>query len=153
MSSAPFHGPVALACAAGCVTLIAGNTDGAQPTSGMPLSLRRIMQDLGRDMAAATGTICHEDWAAVEKLASRIASHPQPPVGEKLRIQAYAGRNASAFRAHDERTHDAAIALQKAAVAGEGKSVIAAFGTLQNICLACHQAFRSSFVEHFYGTH
>lgn len=152
MSSAPFLGAVALACAAACVTLIAGPPAAAQTTPGEPLALRKIMQDLGRDMEAVTGAISREDWAAIEKLAPRIASHPQPPAGEKLRILAHVGSNASAFRAHDERTHDAAVALQKAAAAGDGKSVIAAFGAVQNSCFACHQAFRPSFVKHFYGT-
>lgn len=152
MSSAPFFGTVALACAAACVTLIAGHPAAAQTTSREPLALRKIMQDLGRDMEAVTGAISREEWAAIEKLAPRIASHPQPPAGEKLRILSFAGSNAGAFRAHDEHTHDAALALQKAAAAGDGRSVIAAFGTLQNSCLACHQAFRSSFVSHFYGT-
>lgn len=152
MPSKPFWRAAAFACAAACAFLAVGLPAAAQTPSPEPLALRKIMQGLGRDMEAVTGAISREDWTAVAKLAPRIAKHAQPPAGEKLRILAFAGSNASAFRAHDERTHDAALALHKAAVEGDGRSVIASFATLQSTCLACHQAFRSSFVEHFYGT-
>lgn len=124
----------------------------AQSASPQPLALRKIMQDLGRDMEAVSGAISREDWSAITKLAPRIANHPQPPASEKLRILAFAGSDAGAFRSHDGRTHDAALALEKASASRDGKSVIAAYATLQGACLGCHQAFRSSFVEHFYGT-
>ncbi|HEY0824188.1 MAG TPA: cytochrome c, partial [Ramlibacter sp.] len=151
MPSAPSWRAAALACAAACATLAAGLPAAAQNAPPEPLALRKIMRDLGHDMEAVSGAISREDWTAIAKLAPRIASHPQPPAGEKLRILSFAGSNASAFRAHDQRTHDAALALQEAAARADGKGVIAAFATLQNTCLACHQAFRPSFVEHFYG--
>lgn len=152
MRSAPFWREAAFACVTACASLAACLPAAAQNGPSEPLALRKIMQDLGHDMEAVTGAISREDWAAIARLAPRIARHPQPPAGEKLRILAFAGSNAGAFRAHDERTHDAAVALQKAAAHGDGASVIATFATLQNTCLACHQAFRSSFVEHFHGT-
>ena len=152
MRSAPSWRAAAFAWVAACASLAASLPAAAQNTSSEPLALRKIMQDLGRDMEAVTGAVSREDWAAIAKLAPRIAKHPQPPAAEKLRILSFAGSNATAFRSHDERTHDAALALQKAAASGDGRSVIESFATLQNTCLGCHQAFRSSFVEHFYGT-
>lgn len=116
-----------------------------------PMELRKIMQTLGKDMQVVTDGIAREDWALVAATAPRIAEHPQPPFGEKLRILAFAGGDAGRFRRFDEQTHRAAEALEQTARREDGQAVIAAFATLQNTCLACHQAFRKPFVERFYG--
>lgn len=115
------------------------------------LELRRIMQELGKSMQAVTDGISHEDWAAIVKLAPKIAEHPQPPAGERVRILAFIGADAGKFKGYDQKTQQAAQGLEQAALRNDGKSVIAAFANLQNSCLACHQDFRKSFVEHFYG--
>lgn len=116
-----------------------------------PMELRRIMRELGKNMQLVTDAISREDWARVADTAPRIAEHPQPPVGEKMRILAFVGSDAGRFRQFDEQTHQAAKALEQAARRGDGQSVIASFAALQNGCLACHQEFRKPFVEHFYG--
>ncbi|MEI6333918.1 MAG: cytochrome c [Methylococcaceae bacterium] len=124
----------------------------AENASGVkPLELRRIMQELGKDMQAITDSISHEDWQQVAKIAPLIAEHPQPPLGEKMRILAFIGTDASKFESHDEITHQTARALEQVAARNDGSGVISAFATLQNSCLACHQSFRKPFVEHFYG--
>lgn len=116
-----------------------------------PLALRKIMQDLGRNMQVITDGLSREDWAMVAKVAPLIAEHPEPPLVEKLRILKFLGVDAARFREHDEKTHQAARALQQAALRSDGQAVIASFATLQNSCLACHQSFRKPFVEHFHG--
>jgi cytochrome c556 len=116
-----------------------------------PLELRRIMQELGKNMQAVTDGISREDWALVARIAPQIAEHPQPPAGEKMRIMAFIGADMGKFKGHDEKTHQAAQALEQAATRSDGQSVISSFATLQNSCLACHQSFRKPFVEHFYG--
>lgn len=118
-----------------------------------PLELRGIMQELGKNMQAVTDGISREDWALVARIAPRIAEHPQPPVGEKMRIMAFIGADMGKFKGYDEKTHQAAQALEQAAMRGDGQAVISSFATLQNSCLACHQSFRKPFVEHFYGQH
>jgi len=87
----------------------------------------------------------------VAKIAPWIAEHPQPPLGEKMRVLAFIGTDASKFESHDEITHQAARALEQVAARNDGQGVIAVFANLQNGCLACHQSFRKPFVEHFYG--
>ena len=64
---------------------------------------------------------------------------------------AFAGTNISKFKTHDGETHDAARTLAESAAREDGYAIIADFATLQNNCLMCHQRFRKSFVEHFYG--
>lgn len=118
-----------------------------------PMELRRIMWELSKDMQAVTDGISREDWARVAEVAPRIADHPQPPLGEKIRILAFAGSAVSRFRRFDEQIHQAAKALEQAAGRGDGQAVIASFAGLQNSCLACHQDFRKPFVEHFYDQH
>lgn len=123
----------------------------ADADKAKPLALRKIMQDLGKDMQAITDGIAREDWVLVAKTAPRIADHPQPPMGERMRILAFVGSNAGKFKQHDKRTHETARALERAAIRGDGRAVISTFATLQEACLACHQQFRKPFQEHFDG--
>lgn len=116
-----------------------------------PLALRKIMQDMGKNMQLITDGISREDWEIVAKVAPLVADHPQPPMAEKLRILQFAGVNAGKFKEYDEKTHLAARALEQAAMRSDGQAVISSFATLQNSCLACHQRFRKPFVENFYG--
>lgn len=118
-----------------------------------PLALRKIMQDMGKNMQAITDGVSREDWEMVARVAPLIADHPQPPLVEKVRILSFVGSDTSKFKSHDEKTHQAARELEQAAARSDGQSVISSFATLQNSCLACHQSFRKPFVEHFYGTH
>ena len=116
-----------------------------------PLALQRIMQELGKNMQIITDAISREDWALVAKIAPQIAEHPEPPVIEKMRILTFIGTDMGTFESHDEITHQAARALAQVAARNDGQGVITAFAKLQSSCLACHQSFRQSFVEHFYG--
>ena len=128
--------------------LLAGVTPDSNTTE--PLALRKIMSDLGKNMQTITDGISREDWKLVEKAASQIADHPQPPFVERIQILSFVGNNVSLFKAHDNKTHNAAIALDIAATEKDGYKVITAFSILQNTCLTCHQNFRKSFQEHFY---
>jgi len=120
-------------------------------TEVKPLELKRIMQELGRSMQTISDAISREDWDLVAKIAPQIAEHPEPPVIEKMRILTFIGTNMGTFESHDEITHQAARALEQVASRNDGQGVITAFANLQSSCLACHQSFRQSFVEHFYG--
>lgn len=129
-------------------TCVQAWADGTGKTG--PLALRKIMQDMGKNMQAITDGISREDWDMVARVAPLIADHPQPPLTEKMRILSFVGSDAGKFRSYDEKTHQAAQALEQAAVRSDGKAVISSFATLQNSCLACHQSFRKPFLEHFY---
>lgn len=120
-------------------------------TVAKPLELRRIMQELGKNMQTITEAISREDWTSVAKVAPQIAEHPEPPVIEKMRILEFIGTDMGTFESHDEITHQAARALEQVATRNDGQGVVAAFANLQKACLACHQRFRKPFVEHFYG--
>lgn len=84
-----------------------------------------------------TGAISQEEWVQVVQLAPKVATPPEPPLTEKMRIFAYLGADAAKFRNFDAQTHEAAL--------------IQSFARVQESCLGCHQAFRKPFVEHFYG--
>jgi cytochrome c556 len=120
-------------------------------TEAKPLELRRIMQEIGKNMQTITDAISREDWALVAKIAPQIAEHPEPPVIEKMRILTFIGTDMGTFESQDELTHQAARALEQVAARNDGQGVITAFANLQSSCLACHKSFRQSFVEHFYG--
>ncbi len=132
---------IALGCAWAPVTSLAAE----------PLAMQGIMKDMGRNMQAIVDGLSREDYAAVEKAALAIANHPQPPLGEKMRIMGFVGGNAPRFKAFDSETHGNATALAHASKNGNGEESIATFRKLQSSCLACHQAFRKPFADHFYG--
>lgn len=117
-----------------------------------PLELQKVMKELGKNMQVITDGISREDWALVVKTAPMIAEHPQPPLGEKMRIMSFMGSDMPKFKAFDGETHEAAHELLQAAEGKDGQKVIAAFQKVQATCLNCHQTFRGKFVEHFYGT-
>jgi cytochrome c556 len=135
----------------GLTLLTAGAPALAAAESDQPLSMRGIMQDLGRHMQTVTQAIALEDWALVEKTAPLIAQHPQPPLMEKTRILRFVGTNMGKYKSHDHKTHEAAHELAQAAKNKDGMAVIAAFQSVQTGCYGCHQEFRKPFVEHFYG--
>lgn len=120
-----------------------------QPTKA--LTVRDVMQQLGRDMQAVTGAIAMEDWKLVAELAPKIADHAEPPLKEKMRVMAWLGTDVPKFRGHDSRVHSAAVTMKEAAERDDGQAVIVAFSRVQQNCLACHQSFRQSFRQHFYG--
>lgn len=55
--------------------------------------------------------ISREDWELVAKIAPLIADHPQPPLGEKIRILSFVGADASKFKGLDEKTHQVAQSI------------------------------------------
>lgn len=116
-----------------------------------PLELQKVMKELGKSMQIITDGISREDWDLITKTAPMIAEHPQPPLGEKMRIMAFMGSDMGKFKAIDGETHEAAHDLLHAASEKDGSKVIAAFQKVQTACLSCHQTFRPKFVEHFYG--
>lgn len=130
-----------------CSSLLAEND--AEPVE--PLALFAIMEAMGENMQTITAAIAGEDWETVVKTSPLIADHPQPPLGEKIRILAFIGTDVSAFKDHDGQTHEAAQQLGQAAASEDGEAVIAAFAELQRSCLSCHQRFRKPFQAHFYG--
>ena len=149
-----FYKSISMIAVAAVVTL-AGSAmaeNGAPAEMAKPLTLRSVMDKLGRDMQAVTGAISKEDWALVATLAPKIASHAEPPLPEKVRILAWLGGDAGTFRGFDGQAHDAAMAMGEAAKRSDGQAVIAAFAKVQQSCLGCHQSFRQPFVEHFYGS-
>ncbi len=118
--------------------------------SSEPLTLRGIMQQLDKEMQNVTAAISSEDWAKVERSAAWIADHPRPSMAERKRIMGFLGSDAGKFKGSDKKTHEAALALRKAAASKNGHSVIVEFATLQKTCLSCHQNFRPVIQKHFY---
>ncbi len=134
--------------------LLAGAT-GAMAEAGAEvkdLALKKIMKDLGAGMQTVTDAIAREDWQLVEKAAPQIADHPQPPLGEKMRIIAFMGTDMGKFKGYDGEVHKSAETLGQAAKSKDGVAVIAAFQSIQTACYGCHRDFREGFIKHFYGT-
>jgi len=124
---------------------------GSSQAEEEPLMLRQIMRDMGTEMQVIVDAISRENWKTVETSALKIASHPQPPFTEKLRILSFSGSNISQFKQYDSNTHNIAKQLSQTANEKDSYGVTSAFYDLQNACLACHQHFRKAFIKHFYS--
>lgn len=132
------------------VTTFCVSALGASATDENPLELRKVMQELGGNLAAITESISREDWQRVAHIAPLIADHPKPPMGERAQILALLGADMGRFKAYDGQTHQTAEALAEAAQKGDGEAVITVFAELQRSCLGCHENFRQKIIEHFY---
>ena len=120
--------------------LLAGAT-GAMAEAGAEakdLALKKIMKDLGTAMQTVTDGISRQDWQLVEKTAPQIADHPQPPLGEKMRIIAYMGTDMGKFKGYDGRFTSRRNA-RATAKSKDGVAVIAAFQSIQTACYGCHR--------------
>lgn len=93
------------------------------------------MQQLEHDMQSVMGAMAREERARIAALALRTASHPEPLLREMLRITAWPGTGAGAFRRFDTQTHDAARAMGAAAARSNGQAVIAVFARVQRGCI------------------
>ncbi len=142
-----------LLAAATTVMLACASVPARSEESGAarPLALRQIMKDMGRNMQSIVDAIAREDWPQAAKAATAVGAHPEPPLTEKVRILAFIGTDAGKFKGFDEKSGQAAKALQQAAARVDGPGVIAAFAEMQTACLGCHHSFRRPLVEHFYG--
>ncbi|MEW5791155.1 MAG: cytochrome C [Pseudomonadota bacterium] len=113
--------------------------------------LKDAMRGLNQKMQVIVDGLAREDYAQVEKTAVAIATHPKPPLQERMRIMGFVGTRMGEFKGYDDKTHHAAETLAAAARRKDGRSAVEAFKELQTGCLECHQAFRHDFVAHFGG--
>lgn len=136
--------PLALAALAGCAAQPAPRAEEGA------LALRGIMRDMGRELTAAADALLREDYYAVERSASRLAAHAQPPAEERVRIITWLGGEAARFKGFDDEVHGHAQALAAAARERQPRPVLEAFSKLQSACVGCHVEFRKRLLERFY---
>lgn len=116
-----------------------------------PLALRKIMQDLEKNMHLMADGIAREDWPLVERIAPRIANHPQPPFIEKMRIMGFVGTHIGKYKAYDSSIDEHAQAVGKAAKSRDSHGAMLMLQKLQTSCDNCHNEFQKPFVAHFYN--
>lgn len=64
------------------MALIGATTWAGESTDTPPLALRKIMQEMDRNMHIMADAISIKDWLLVERIAPLIAEHRQPPFVE-----------------------------------------------------------------------
>jgi hypothetical protein len=116
-----------------------------------PLALRKIMQDMDKNMHIMADAISQKDWPVVERIAPLIADHRQPPLIEKIRIMGFVGTSIGKYKAYDGSVVEQAQAVGKAAKFNDAQGTELMFRTLQASCDSCHNEFQKSFLTHFYG--
>ncbi len=121
-------------------------------TETPPLALRKIMQDMDKNMHTMADAISQKDWPLVERIAPLIADHRQPPFIEKMRIMGFVGTSISKYKAYDGSVAEHAQAVGKAAKSNNVQGAELMFRTLQASCDNCHNEFQKPFVAHFYNS-
>lgn len=133
------------------MAMIGAMTWADDSTATPPLVLRKIMQDMDKNMHTMAVAISQKDWPLVERIAPLIADHRQPPFVEKMRIMGFIGTSISKYKAYDGSVVEQAQAVGKAAKSNDAQGAELMFRKLQASCDSCHNEFQKSFVAHFYG--
>ena len=142
---------IAMAAIGTLMAMIGALTWADDGTDTPPLALRKIMQDMDKNMHSMADAISQKDWPLVERIAPLIADHRQPPFFEKMRIMGFVGTNISKYKAYDGSVVEQAQAIGKAAKSNDVQGTELMFRTLQASCDSCHNEFQKPFVAHFYG--
>ncbi len=114
---------------------------------GGSATLRRIMRDLGSDYAALNDAILKEDFALAAEAAGRIARHPRPGMGERMRLMRALGDEIRGFKAADRKVHKLALEVEDAAKRRDMKALIERQSRMLGACMACHVGYRARVVE------
>lgn len=120
-------------------------------TDTPPLALRKIMQDMEKNMNIMADAISQKNWPLLARIAPLIADHRQPPFFEKMRIMGFVGTSIGKYKAYDGSVVEQAQAIGKAAKSNDVQGTELMFRTLQASCDSCHNEFQKPFVAHFYG--
>ena len=134
------------------MAMIGAMTWADDSTDTPPLALRKIMQDMDKNMHIMADAISQKDWPLVARIAPLIADHRQPPFIEKMRIMGFVGTHIGKYKAYDGSIYEHAQAVGKAAKSNDGHGAMLMFRKLQESCDNCHNEFQKSFVAHFYNS-
>jgi len=110
-------------------------------------SLRVIMQQLGVDYAVLNDAILSEDFAGTATAAHAIAFHDTPSLGTKMKLMASLRSEMSDFKSADDKVHNLALDIEKAAKAKDMKTLIAKQSQMLSACMACHTSYRSRIMD------
>ena len=139
-----------IVCKLGFVAMTMSGLLACAKTNEEPMELRKIMQGMQNNMQKIEQGIAQKDWELVSQNALSIASHPAPPLLEKLRVLAYINTEMGVFKKLDKKTHDTAKELGELVLTDDKSKVEASFLQLKDSCEQCHQEFRTEFQAYFY---
>ena len=110
--------------------------------SAETLTLKSVMQQLGKDLAEMNHGILIEDYATIERTAMRIAEHPKPALVQRKAIMAKLGPDTATFKEYDGIVHNSAKAISEAAKTSDMLAIMEQQQQLFNGCIQCHSTFR-----------
>ena len=110
-------------------------------------SLKKVMQQLGRDYSNLERAILWENFEAAAKAAHAIAYHDKPSMGQRMKIMGALGTEMPEFKKADGKVHDLAVNIEKAARAKDMPLLIQHQSRMLTACMACHTTYRSRVIE------
>ena len=129
--------------------MCAGQADStiATPKPVSDGSLKRVMQQLGRDYSNLERAILWENFEAAAKAAHAIAYHDKPSMGQRMKIMGTLGSEMPEFKNADGKVHKLAVNIEEAARAKDMPLLIQHQSQMLSACMACHTTYRSRVIK------
>jgi len=105
-------------------------------------TLKAVMQQLAHDFAVLNQAVLVKDFSSAASAAHRIADHETPSMMEKMKIMSGMGTEMSSFKKEDEKVHQLAIWVEKAAIAQDMPNLIKHQSNMLSACMGCHTLYR-----------
>ena len=104
-------------------------------------TLKKVMQDLERDMANLGKGIFYQDFKVIKQAADNVAHHPRakdqlPTVMKTLKTRL------SKFKKYDTKVHEAAKGIMKLAEKEKINEIVKKQEIIVRNCVGCHNQFR-----------
>lgn len=107
-------------------------------------TLVEIMQQLETDMERVAHGVWIAEFDSIVAGGQAIADHPQVGPDERTEIMDILGERGAGFREADMAVHNTALELTERAHAEDLPGVLETLSRLQEQCVACHVAYRST---------
>jgi len=110
-------------------------------------TLKYVMQQLGKDYTALDHAILMEDFDRAAKAANHIANHDKPSMWQKMKIMGGLRTDMPNFKKADEKVHNLALDIEKAAKAKDMPQLIQQQSKMLSACMGCHTAYRTKVMD------
>ena len=105
--------------------------------------LQIVMQNLLQDTQDIVRGMMLEDYTIISEAADRIAAHPAPGLGIKIKLMRTMGGELFKFKALDGAVHDRAVSIRKASRVKDMGLITIEYNRLLNGCQSCHTQFKT----------
>lgn len=111
------------------------------------VTLKSVMQQLGKDYAGLNQSILMEDFEASAQAAHRIAHHDKPSLLQRMKIMTGLRSDMPGFKKVDTKVHQLALDIERAALAKDMPLLIQHQSNMLSACMACHTTYKARVID------